>query len=242
MIWLCGDTHAGQKRKSNQDVFLTEQLGEGGLMMVCDGMGGEQGGDAASRLALEAACSMLRRDIKPDMNENSVRRVLECAGAAANSVVFETACGDPTLAGMGTTMVGAVILNGCAHFIHAGDSRAYLLRDEMLTQLTVDHTVVQMLLSRGEITERDAATHPKRHLITRAVGVAPRIRYDIFSIDLLPNDILLLCSDGLYNYVDHNDIAALTAVAVRCKSVAPLIERANENGGGDDITVVAISY
>lgn len=238
MIWLCGDTHVGQKRAANQDVFFAEPLFEGALLMVCDGMGGEQGGETASRLAMEAACAMLKRDIKPEMGENTIRNVLECAGAAANSVVFETACNDPTLFGMGTTMTGAVLLNGCAHFIHAGDSRAYLLRDDMLTRLTVDHTYVQHLLSQKKITEIEAVTHPDRHKLIRAVGVEPRMRFDIFSIDLLPNDAVLLCSDGLYNYIDENELAALAAVSIKAKSVESLINRANANGGGDNITAV----
>ena len=171
-----------------------------------------------------------------EMSENSIRNVLECAGAAANSVVFETACDDPSLFGMGTTMTGAVLLNGCAHFIHAGDSRAYLLRDDMLTRLTVDHTYVQHLLSQKKITEIEAATHPDRHKLIRAVGVDPRMRFDIFSIDLLSNDAVLLCSDGLYNYISHEELCALTAISIKRSSVAPLIERANENGGGDNIT------
>lgn len=238
MIWLCGDTHVGQKRATNQDVFFAGQLFEGALMMVCDGMGGEQGGETASLLALESACSMLKRDLKPQMGENSIRNVLECAGAAANSVVFETACNDPTLFGMGTTMTGAVLMNGCAHFIHAGDSRAYLLRDDILTRLTVDHTYVQHLLSQKKITETEAATHPDRHKLTRAVGVEPRMRFDIFSIDLMPNDAVLLCSDGLYNYVEESELSALAAVSIKAKSVEPLINRANLNGGGDNITAV----
>ncbi len=238
MIWLCGDTDIGQKRAVNQDVFLAEPFFDGALLMVCDGMGGEQGGDTASRLALESACAMIKRDIKPDMGENSIRNVLECAGAAANSVVFETACQDPTLFGMGTTMTGAVLLGGSAHFIHAGDSRAYILRDDILTRLTVDHTYIQRLISRNMITEQEAATHPDRHKLTRAVGVEPRMRFDIFSADLMPNDSLLLCSDGLYNYVDEGSLAALAAVAVKAKSVAPLIDAANSNGGGDNITAI----
>ncbi len=237
-MWIAGDTHVGQKRHNNQDVFLTEELDAKQLLMVCDGMGGEQGGEQASELALQAAVAMLRRDLKGVTDESTLRRVLECAGAAANSVVYDAAQADSTLAGMGTTLVGAVVLPNCAHFIHAGDSRAYLLRNDVLTQLTVDHTVVQVLIDRGEISQDDAKNHPQRHYITRAVGVAPQINYDIFSIDLLPNDTLLLCSDGLYNYMSHEDICALTAIAVKCKSVAPLIDRANENGGGDNITAV----
>ena len=237
-MWIAGDTHVGQKRRNNQDVFLSEQLDSKLLMMVCDGMGGEQGGEQASELAIEAAGAMLRRDLKGVTDESTMRRVLECAGAAANRVVFDAAQADSALTGMGTTLVGAVVLPNCAHFIHAGDSRAYLLRNDVLTQLTVDHTVVQVLIDRGEISQDDAKNHPQRHYITRAVGVSPQISYDIFSLDLLPNDTILLCSDGLYNYMSHEDICALTAIAVKRKSVAPLIDRANENGGGDNITAV----
>ena len=236
MIWTLGATHVGQKRKSNQDVFSAELLNSSALLMVCDGMGGEKGGSVASSLALEAATAMIRRDFRDDMNETTVRRVLECAGAAANSVVYETAQKDTSLTGMGTTLVAAVVQKSCAHFIHAGDSRAYLLRDDLLIQLTVDHTVVQMLLDRGEITQSDVISHPQRHYNTRAVGVSAQLHYDIFSIDLQPGDTVLLCSDGLYNYMSHEDICALTAIAVRLRSIAPMIDRANENGGGDNIT------
>lgn len=237
-MWIAGDTHVGQKRHNNQDAYLAETLDAKQLLLVCDGMGGEQGGEQASGLALEAVTAMLRRDLKGITDEQAIRRVLECAGAAANSVVYDAAQADSTLSGMGTTLVGAVVLARNAHFIHAGDSRAYLLRNDLLTQLTVDHTVVQMLIDRGEITPEDAKNHPQRHYITRAVGVAPQIGYDIFSVDLLPNDTILLCSDGLYNYMGHEDLCALTAIAARCQSVAPLIDRANENGGGDNITAV----
>lgn len=237
-MWTLGATHVGQKRHNNQDVFCAEQLGESALAMVCDGMGGEQGGSVASTLALEAATAMIRRDLKDSMNEMAVRRVLECAGAAANSVVHEAALKDSALTGMGTTLVAAVVQKSCAHIIHAGDSRAYLLRDDLLVQLTVDHTVVQMLLDRGEISQSDVSSHPQRHYITRAVGVSPQLHYDIFSIDLQKNDTILLCSDGLYNYMSHEDICALTAISAKLRSAAPLIDRANANGGGDNITAV----
>lgn len=237
-MWVKGETHVGQKRPNNQDSFNAETIGENALIMVCDGMGGENGGAVASETAIETACAMLRRDIKPDMNETSVRRLLECAGAAANIAVYDAACGDSLLFGMGTTLVGALVQPSCAHIIHAGDSRAYLLRDDILTQLTVDHTVVQMLLERGDIDQQAAANHPQRHYITRAVGVEEQVRYDIFSIDLQQGDAILLCSDGLYNYVDYDDLSALLAVSIKTGSVSPLIDRANQNGGGDNITAV----
>lgn len=238
-MWMTGETDVGQKRKNNQDAFLTEELADGSaLLLVCDGMGGERGGAVASELALQAAAQSLRQSVRGQMKENSIRRALECAGAAANAAVFDAASQDVSLRGMGTTLICAVVQNRCAHFLHAGDSRAYLMRDDLLTQLTVDHTVVQMLVDRGEISESDAMVHPQRHYITRAVGVEKQLRYDIFSIDLAPGDALLLCSDGLYNYLSPEDLCALTSVSLRCGSAEPLIRRANENGGGDNITAV----
>ena len=236
MIWLCGDTDIGQKRASNQDVFLTELFGENAVLMVCDGMGGARGGETASRLALETACTMIKRDVKSNQNENTTRRILECAAAAANSVVYETASLDPNLKGMGTTMVGAAVTGSTAHFVHVGDSRAYLLRDDFLTQLTCDHTVAQMMIASGRKTAEEMANDPDRSKLTRAVGVERMVRPDIFSIDVLPGDAILLCSDGLYNYISHQELCALTAISIKRSSVKPLIERANENGGGDNIT------
>jgi len=236
MVWLNGDTHIGQKRKSNQDVFLTEHISENALLMVCDGMGGQQGGETASRLAIETACQMIKRDIKDGITENTVRRILECAAAAANSVVYETSSMDIHLKGMGTTMVGAVVTGNTAHFVHVGDSRAYLLRDDFLTQLTCDHTVAQMLISSGQKTAEELIGDPRNSRLVRAVGVEKSVRPDIFSIDVMPGDAILLCSDGLYNYLSHEELCALTAIAVKVKDISPLINRANENGGGDNIT------
>lgn len=237
-MWMTADTHIGQKRRNNQDVYLIERLAGGCFLLVCDGMGGEAGGAVASGIAAKTVADIVRRDVVAGMAEQSVRHVLECAGAAANAAVFDAALSDLSLKGMGTTIVAAVIMGDAAHFLHAGDSRAYLLRDDLLTQLTVDHTVVQMLVDRGEISESDAPNHPQRNYITRAVGIADQLRFDIFSVALKPGDVLLLCSDGLYHYMSHEDLCALTAVGARRQSVSPLIDRANQNGGGDNITAV----
>ncbi len=238
MVWLSGDTDIGLRRRSNQDVFLTELIGESALLIVCDGMGGEQGGETASRLALETASKMMKRDIKDGMSENTIQRILECSAAAANSVVFETASLDNALKGMGTTLTAAVVEQNVAHFVHIGDSRAYLLRDDFLTQLTTDHTVAQMLINSGQKTAEEMVGDPRNNSLVRAVGVQPEMRSDIFSIDVIAGDAVLLCSDGLYNYLSHEELCALTSIAVKTKNIAPLIQRANENGGGDNITAV----
>ncbi|MEG1849696.1 MAG: protein phosphatase 2C domain-containing protein, partial [Oscillospiraceae bacterium] len=197
---MIADTHVGQKRQTNQDSFVMRQLSrDAGFVVVCDGMGGERGGEVASVLAIDTVTAQLSRDLKPEMGELSVRRVLQCAAAAANAAVCSKAAEHPELKGMGTTLCAAAVCGEMAHFVHAGDSRAYLLRDDLLTQLTTDHTVVQLLLDRGDISRRDAQSHPQRHYITRAVGAAPDTQFDLFSIDLEPHDALLLCTDGLYN-------------------------------------------
>ena len=237
-MWIRALTDVGQKRSTNQDVYVTEQLDSGNLILVCDGMGGEQGGAVASEIASCTAAASIKRSLTGEMSEISIRRMLESAGAAANAAVYEKSQEDASLRGMGTTLIAAVVMGDTAHFIHAGDSRAYLLRDDFLTQLTVDHTVVQMMVERGEISETDAQRHPQRHYITRAVGVAPKVRFDIFSIDLLPEDAILLCSDGLYNYISHEGLCALCSVAMKTRSIEPLIDKANRNGGGDNITAV----
>lgn len=238
MVWLSGDTHIGQKRQSNQDVFLAELMGDNAIMMVCDGMGGAQGGETASRLAMETASKMMKRDLKPNMSENTIHRVLECSAAAANSVVYETASLDVGLSGMGTTLVAAFTEQNTAHFVHIGDSRAYLLRDDFLTQLTTDHTVAQMLINSGQKTAEEMVGDPRNNSLVRAIGVQPEMRSDIFSIDIVKGDAILLCSDGLYNYLAHEELCSLVSIAVKQNSITPLIDRANENGGGDNITAV----
>jgi protein phosphatase len=235
-MWMTAETHVGQRRATNQDTYRTGTLPEGGYLLVCDGMGGERGGNVASALAADAAVRIIARGVTAGMGEVSVRRVLECAGAAANAEVYDRSRADHALTGMGTTLACVVVTGKTAHVLHAGDSRVYLLRDDLLNQLTTDHTVVQMLVDRGDITEQAARTHPQRNYITRAVGVERQLQFDIFTIDLQEGDALLVCSDGLYNYVPREELCALTAVCVKQRDVHPLIDCANENGGGDNIT------
>lgn len=235
---IIGGTHVGVKRSTNQDTFLCGETAWGGYLVVCDGMGGERGGNVASEIAARTFVEMLLRDVSSGTTGRQLRAVMTCAAAAANAAVYDAAKGDEELSGMGTTLVAAVIFGQDAVIIHAGDSRAYLLRDDLLTQVTTDHTFVQALVSRGDITPQAAAEHPQRHYITRAVGVAPEVEFDFTDCALEAGDCLLLCSDGLYNEVPEQELAALAAVAARHGSVDGLIQRANENGGGDNITAV----
>jgi serine/threonine protein phosphatase PrpC len=232
-VWSTG-THVGRVRTGNEDsVYPTESGASEGptLLMVADGMGGAVAGEVASRLAVEAAS-----EPPPDEHITPEDRVL-----AANKAVIDATERDPALAGMGTTMTLVLLRpDGVADFAHVGDSRAYLFRDDELTLLTTDHTLVHELLELGRISPEEAETHPHRHLITRVLGLGP-IGVDTFTLPLQAEDRLLLCSDGLNTMVSDFTIRQLLAPR---KGVEPtawaLIEQANTAGGLDNTSVVVI--
>ena len=238
MYKVSADTCRGKVCSTNQDSFawriLSDQLA---YLIVCDGMGGESGGNVASYLAVNMVKAALDRSLVEGIASKSVRAALQSAVSAANAKILAEAQRDPRLKGMGTTLVAAVIVGSRAHFASVGDSRIYLGSREGLKQLTHDHTVVQMLLENGEITPEEAKDHPKRHYITRAVGVAPQVEMDYDEAELEPGDSLLLCSDGLYNMLSEEELRELTAQ----KNLGRLMRQANENGGADNITGVLLS-
>lgn len=241
-MWWSADTDKGKVRDMNQDSYCCEINDNCCFAVVCDGMGGENGGQVASQMAVEIARKQLSQGFKNKVSENEARRIISCAVNAANIAVYDESMKYPDLKGMGTTMVIAVVTPTMAHIANVGDSRAYILRDDLLTQLTEDHSFVRELMMMGKITEQQAKVHPKRHRITRAVGAMETVCPDILSVDLREDDSILLCSDGLYNYVDdESELSALTAVSVRKRDVSPLIMRANEKGGGDNITAAIVS-
>jgi protein phosphatase len=170
-----GDTHIGMVRSANQDCFRIGSLfGQTRYVVVCDGMGGKNGGGIASRMAADSIETALLRAASGGMlPETSLRAALLCAVQGANSVVYEYAQQSPDLTGMGTTVIAAAVRSGLVCAAYAGDSRIYSVLEERLIQLTRDHTVVQVLLEKGEISPEDAKHHPQRHYITRALGSPP---------------------------------------------------------------------
>ena len=238
---IFGNTDPGLLRAANQDGFACEVLADNMLFgVLCDGMGGENGGGVASELAVKLAANMLRQDLRADMSEVSLRLVLSSVIAGANAVIYEQAQKDTELAGMGTTMILAVLLNHTLYIAYVGDSRVYVVSPTENRQLTRDHTIVQMLVDMGEITEEDAKTHPKRHFITRAVGVSSSVEPDFLVEVLAEDDVVLLCSDGLYNYMDAGVTYPLLQDCGTAESAQPLITLANNNGGSDNITALLI--
>jgi len=220
-------TDIGKVRDGNEDSFLVEPP----LYAVADGMGGHRGGEVASQLALETVETLARSG--KDTLAEQVR--------AANRAVYETAQRDRAVTGMGTTLTAARIVDGAAHLAHVGDSRAYLQRGGSLRRLTHDHTLVNRMVEAGEITSDEAAVHPHRNVLTRALGTEPDVKVDVEEVVLMDGDRLLLCSDGLFGMVNEDQIQAiLEAEPDPQKTADRLVRAANRAGGVDNITVVIV--
>jgi len=218
----------GRQRRANEDSFFVRAP----LFVVADGMGGAQAGEVASRLAAETFAPGL-----PD--EGTAEQRLETRVRAANQRIHEVSQEDSALNGMGTTLTAAYLDGDELALAHVGDSRAYLLRDDELTRLTRDHTLVEELVRRGELTEQEAAEHPQRSIITRALGPEPDIDIDLHTHRVRADDVLLLCSDGLTGMIGEHEVAQILSGAASLRDAGwALVDAANEAGGRDNITVV----
>lgn len=235
-----GFSDKGLVRSSNQDAFAIGMMDDGASWaVVCDGMGGANGGNVASRLAVDHFSASLKAGYRSGMSESSVKNLLETAVNAANIRVFDKSRESKELNGMGTTIVAVLIIGCTAYFSHAGDSRAYSFSNGQLTQLTRDHSIVQSMIENGKLTPEEARFHPRKNVITRALGVEESVSPEFNVYDLNENDQLLLCTDGLTNFVDLDAISEVLSAESESKAEA-LVEVANKNGGGDNITAVVI--
>ncbi len=240
---IVAKTDIGLKRSTNQDAYAAGELpGSVAWAVVCDGMGGAAGGNYASSTAVKLISERICASYRVGMSSNSIRNVLTSAITAANISVYDMSVKNPDLSGMGTTVVAALIVNGSVCIAHAGDSRAYILNKNSLRQLTKDHSFVQEMVDRGSLTPDQAKDDPRKNLITRALGVGEDLRIDFCEEFIDENDVLLICTDGLTNYVEPADFHELTNDGNFYEYAERLVNRANENGGGDNITVVTISY
>lgn len=238
-------TDIGLQREENQDTVWSEKLSDTACAVVlCDGMGGEESGGLASRMAVDMISKRIKESFSEMMSRNTVRNLLITAVSAANSVVYETAQREYVNSVMGTTCVAAIVFGGCAYIVNVGDSRAYHLftsgEDECIRQITKDHSHVMDLVERGEITEEQARNHPKRNKITRAIGAESSVTPDYFELDVSEGDMLLMCSDGLTAYGDDMDILDICFDAKPEECTDALIRYANGNGGHDNVTVALI--
>jgi PPM family protein phosphatase len=219
-------TDVGRVREGNEDSYMVHEP----LFAVADGMGGHQGGEVASKLALDTLKQVAGGE-----------RALIQAMQDANRAVFDRAGQDPGLAGMGTTLTAFLVEGDAIRLAHVGDSRAYLLRDGKLQRITKDHTVVERLVEEGRLTPQEAEIHPQRSILTRAIGVEGDVQVDQGTIEVRPGDRLLLCSDGLTGMVGEEEITRILTERSDPQAAADaLIEAANEAGGQDNITAVVL--
>lgn len=241
MIKFMGATDTGKMRRQNQDAFVCRKVGENaGYAIVCDGMGGEKAGDVASATACRLIEHFFHRDITEQMSEAAVKAVIFSAISAANAKVYSMAKENPDYHGMGTTLVLAVVIGEQMHIVNIGDSRIYMAEKKEVKQLTRDHTLVQNLLDRGEISEEEAENHPKKHYITRAIGVGDTLDIDYQMYELKRESVVLLCTDGLSNYLRQEQLPELLKSCIRKNSIQELIDYANNRGGSDNITAVML--
>lgn len=235
-----GMSDAGMVRRENQDSFRIEYPGGKTLLLVCDGMGGANGGAVASDLACESFLSNLNLALsKKDIPEDSI--LLSDAASFANISVYDRACSRPEYEGMGTTLVAALITEDQCSVVNVGDSRAYLCRGGQCSQITRDHSLVEELVQRGEITRDEARHHPRKNVITRAVGLGYRMRCDRFVLRVRAGDGILLCSDGLSNLLEDEEIAGIVFSVEEPETACDLLLRkALERGAPDNVTAALL--
>ena len=232
-------TNMGVRRNTNQDYAYVSEQNVGNLpniLIVADGMGGHKAGEVASEQAVNAVLESIRQN-----NSTDKISIIEEAIAEANKKVLHMATSDEKFKGMGTTLVVATLENDILYVANVGDSRLYLIKDNEIRQITRDHSLVQEMVSMGELDKESAKTHSRKNVITRAIGVDTKIVADFFEVDITSGTKILLCSDGLSNMVDDsqiNDIVDEYAGKTLEETVHKLIDAANENGGHDNIAVV----
>uniref|UniRef100_UPI0004854E92 Stp1/IreP family PP2C-type Ser/Thr phosphatase n=1 Tax=Eubacterium cellulosolvens TaxID=29322 RepID=UPI0004854E92 len=232
-------TDVGQKRHMNQDFIYTSEGAVGNLpnlFVVADGMGGHNAGDFASRYGV----SVLVESIRKDKNFNPVK-IMRNAIEAANREVYTQSRNDPSMAGMGTTMVVCTIVGGYAYIANVGDSRLYLAASEM-TQVTQDHSLIAEMVRLGELTPEEGRNHPDKNIITRAVGTSETIKIDFFDIKPEAGDRILMCSDGLSNMVGDDRMYEILKGEDTEDKAQVLVDEANANGGRDNIAVIVIDF
>ena len=239
-VW--GLTDPGCVRKQNQDAYQIEELDRNTLLcVVCDGMGGAKSGNIASSLAMDVFVEEIRRTWTPSMDQEKMDQMMLSAAKLANFTVYDQAQQFPEFDGMGTTLVALLIKGKMATIANVGDSRCYGLSRRGIRQITVDHSLVQMMVDRGDLTAEMAKTYPGKNLITRAVGTESTVECDIFHQSVSRGDYFLLCSDGLSNMMDDQEILFEVVHGVNKQHCCSrLLDIAKNRGAPDNVTSVLV--
>lgn len=242
MIKAYAKSDKGKVREMNQDYFyISNSLDEIQLFILADGMGGYNGGEIASKLAVETAKNYIENNFRDiDKDRDSIIQLLGSSIEYANMVIYEKSKENPELQGMGTTIEICLIYNNKVYIGHVGDSRIYRIRKEFLRKLTQDHSYVQKLVKEGTITKEEAAHHPQKNMLMKALGCNAFVEPDVMVKGFLKDDILIMCSDGLTNMVEQETIYKIASQKNIEQASKDLVELANNNGGYDNITVIII--
>ena len=241
MIKAYAKSDKGNVRETNEDYFyISNSLDQIQLFLLADGMGGYNGGEIASQLAIQTAKNYIENNFKDiEKDRDSIIQLLGSSMEYANMVVYEKAKENPELQGMGTTLEICLIYNNKAYIGHVGDSRIYRVRKQFIRKLTQDHSYVQKLVKEGTITKEQAEHHPQKNMLMKALGCNAFVEPDVMVKGFLKEDVLVMCSDGLSNMVTQDDIYKMASGNIE-QATVDLVDKANENGGYDNITVVII--
>ncbi len=236
-------TDIGKVRKTNQDAVNIKKISESRVWtVVCDGMGGTNGGDIASHTAVEEITKYLDSHLVGEEDSEKIKQIMYTAVQEANSIIFKKAQNTENLKRMGTTVIICVVTKDDLHVVHAGDSRVYLVNKSKIKQLSKDHSIVQEMIDSGEITPKEAKNHPQKNIITRALGVNPDLKIDYTRTKLEKGDVVLSCTDGLTNHLSEKEIYKICNQSDFSLVVDKLISEGNKRGGSDNITVSVIRY
>ena len=231
----------GLVRKENQDSSAyTVISSDTAWAVICDGMGGARGGKTASSTAVKFISEFISREYQDDMEGEELADMLVAAVDGANMTLYRMAIEDSELAGMGTTCDLVFVRGEVAHVVHVGDSRTYTIRGGKIKQLTEDHSVVQEMVRRGELTYDEAQHHPNKNFITRALGIKTTVRLDYIEANFIYGDVLLICSDGLSNHITTGDMVKICHENRGDSLINKLIDCAKAGGGTDNITATVI--
>ncbi len=241
MIKAYAKSDKGNVRETNEDYFyISNSLDQVQLYLLADGMGGYNGGEIASQLAVQTAKNYIENNFKDiEKDRDSIIQLLGSSMEYANMVVYEKAKENPELQGMGTTLEICLIYNNKVYIGHVGDSRIYRVRKQFIRKLTQDHSYVQKLVKEGTITKEQAEHHPQKNMLMKALGCNAFVEPDVMVKGFLKDDILIMCSDGLSNMVEQQTIYEMASKNIE-QATKDLVQLAKDRGGYDNITVVII--
>ena len=246
-VVAAGVTDVGRKRDHNEDSFLIDE--DLKLFVVADGMGGHAGGGTASRIAVETIDRELRQvrtsqgsvlEARTPLQDSPVPEAIRAAVERACIAIYSKAQEDPRLAGMGTTVISLLMKEDQAFFAHVGDSRAYLIRGDLIQQISEDHSLVNEQIKAGMITPEEAKHSRYKNIITRSVGFEEEVQVDVMGLLSEPGDVFVLCSDGMANMMEDEEILHIVRHHPLTEVPRTLVDLANERGGDDNITVIAV--